>query len=414
MRLPFYILIIFVFSVSNSYGGDALTLQGAINLALANNPNLNISRQKVVAADGQRIDIGKWPNPKFQVTIDEAPFNSGISQSQTLAGFQQELPFPGKKKLDRRIGRAGVDLWNQNLFTARAILIREVKITFYEVLAAESRYDIAKEIVSLTNNSLKAVAKRRDAGRGLIQDQLRVEIEKERASADLADIDQQRETARQKLAALLGNAGLARYSLNGKLSDFRKPDLISQDGQKKGAAGISSHPKIAAARITINEAELSLKRERLERVPNLTAGVETGRDRKDGVDIFGLRFSLPLPLFNRRKGNIKKAGAELEIAKSELVATELALTTRMRAAYQQALSASQQVATYRERILPKADKAVRLANSGFSEGRYTLTDLLDSQRTTASVRLIYQDKLLDLLRAQAEIEALTSQSGNSN
>ena len=58
------------------------------------------------------------------------------------------------------------------------------------------------------------------------------------------------------------------------------------------------------------------------------------------------------------------------------------------------------------RILPKANEALRLVQTGFEQGKFGFIDLLDTQRTTAEVRLTYQQKLLELNVAQAELEAL--------
>lgn len=69
-------------------------------------------------------------------------------------------------------------------------------------------------------------------------------------------------------------------------------------------------------------------------------------------------------------------------------------------------TAAEQVARYRERILPKADEALRLVQTGFEQGKFAFIDLVDTQRTTAEARLAYQQKLLELNVAQAELEAL--------
>jgi cobalt-zinc-cadmium efflux system outer membrane protein len=69
-------------------------------------------------------------------------------------------------------------------------------------------------------------------------------------------------------------------------------------------------------------------------------------------------------------------------------------------------TAVEQVANYRERILPRANEALRLVQRGFEEGKFGFIDLLDTQRTAAQARLAYQTKLLELNIAEADIEAL--------
>lgn len=410
MRLFFYIFPILILSLTRVQGEESLTLQRAIDLAVKQNPALEVSRQRVIAADGRRINIGKWSNPKFQVNVDEAPFDGGIDRGKMQAGLLQEFPFPGKKRLDRQIGSAGVEVFNFNFLSARLILTRDVKIAFYTALAAERRHSIAKEILVLAKNSSNVVLKRLEAGRSLVQEQLRAEIETERSIAEVENVRQQSISARQRLAALVGDAASASVPISGNLPAFVNPSLVSLQNEY---SDISQHPRMAVARAAIDQANLKLNRERLERMPNLTAGFEAGRDGEENEDIFGLRFSLPLPLINRRRGAIQEAGAKLKMAQSELSALDLTLTTQLRSSSQRYVAASRQMATYRDRILPKSDEAVKLTDKGYAEGKFTLTDLLDTQRTTAAVHLIYQDKLLELLSVQAEIEALIDHVNNS-
>jgi len=410
MRLFLNIFPILILSLTRVQGEESFTLQRAIELAVKQNPELEVSRQRVIAADGRRIDNGKWSNPQFKVIVEEAPFDSGIDRGKTQAGLLQEFPYPGKKRLDRQIGRAGVEISNLNLLSDRLTLIRDVKIAFYEALAAERRHTIAKEILVLAKNSSDVVSKRLEAGRGSVQEQLRAEIETERSIAEVEDIGQQSLSARQRLAALVGDAASASVPISGNLPTFVNPSLANLQNEHRN---IIQHPRIAVAQAAIDQANLRLQRERLERMPNLTAGFEAGRDGADDENIFGLKFSLPLPLINRRKGTIQEAGAELKIAQSELSAVELALITQLRSSSQRYVAASRQVATYRDRILLKSEEAVKLTDKGYAEGKFTLTDLLDTQRTTAAVRLIFQDKLLELVSAQAEIEALIDHANNS-
>lgn len=119
-----------------------------------------------------------------------------------------------------------------------------------------------------------------------------------------------------------------------------------------------------------------------------------------------LRFSLPLPLFDRAKGRKQEARANVSIAESELTSIEQRLLREWRTASERFRAAVEQVASYRERILPKAEKALELVRGGFEQGKFGFIDLLDTQRTTAEARLAYQQKLLELNIAQAELEAL--------
>ncbi|MEI7940988.1 MAG: TolC family protein, partial [Verrucomicrobiota bacterium] len=121
-------------------------------------------------------------------------------------------------------------------------------------------------------------------------------------------------------------------------------------------------------------------------------------------------LTVPVPIIDRSKGRKQEAQANVSVAESELAAVEQRLLRDWGMASQRLRTAVEQAANYRERILPKANEALRLVQRGFEEGKFGFIDLLDTQRTAAEVRLAYQQKLLELNVAQAGIEALVARN----
>jgi cobalt-zinc-cadmium efflux system outer membrane protein len=123
-------------------------------------------------------------------------------------------------------------------------------------------------------------------------------------------------------------------------------------------------------------------------------------------------LTVPVPIIDRSKGWKQEAQANVSVAEAELAAVEQRLLRDWGMASQRLRTAVAQVANYRERILPKANEALRLLQRGFEEGKFGFIDLLDTQRTAAEVRLAYQHKLLELNVAQAEIESLVARNSS--
>ena len=117
-------------------------------------------------------------------------------------------------------------------------------------------------------------------------------------------------------------------------------------------------------------------------------------------------FSVPLPIIDRAKGRQQETRANVSVAEAELHVVQQQLQREWANARNRYRTVAGQVAGYRERILPKADEALRLVQTGFEAGKFNFIDLVDTQRTTAEARLAFQHKLLDLNIAQAELEAL--------
>ena len=383
---------------------NALTLESAIRLALENNPELRASGARAEAAAGRAYQARKWTNPELELAAEDWPVSggNGFSDSKQTIGVAQTIPFPGKKKFDRRIGVSGVRLTEAELSLRRVELVRDVKSVFYQVLAAERLVEVAGELVKVAESSAATARKRVAAGAAADQEQLRAEIPLEQAKTELSGFQRELVTARQTLALLLGRPDLSETPVSGALAEAVSPELVDQGPER----WLATHPSVVVARASRDRAQLELRRARLEPYPDVKVGVAGGRIGETDQSIIQLGFSLPLPIIDRGKGKKREAQANVSVADAELTVVEQRLLCAWGTASQRLRTAAQQVANYRERILPKANEALRLVQTGFEQGKFGFIDLLDTQRTTAEARLAYQQKLLELNVAQAEIEAM--------
>jgi len=382
---------------------NVLTLESAIGIALSQSPGLRAASGRVAAATGRAYQAKLWSNPELEFEVEEwQTSGGGFPDAKQTIGVAQTLPFPGKKPLDRRIGLAGVRLREAEFSLRRLELIRDVKAAFFSVLAAEGLVEAAGDLVKVAASSADVAHKRVEAGATSDQEPLRAEIQLEQARTELAGFQRESNIARQRLATLLGRPDLQDATISGVLADSPNAALVGQSPEH----WLAAHPSAVAARTARDRAELDLRRARLEPYPDVRAGVAGGRLGDTDESIVELRFSLPLPLMDRGKGRKQEANANVSIADAELTTVEQHLLREWNAASQRLRTAVEQVATYRERILPKTDRALNLVRGGFEQGKFDFIDLLDTQRTTAEARLAYQQKLLELNVAQAELEAL--------
>jgi len=389
---------------SESACSNALTLSAAIEVALANNPELRASSARVDAAAGRAYQAKQWGNPELELSAEDWPVGNGrgFSDAKQTIGVAQTLPYPGKKSLDKQIGGAEVNLSEAELAVRRTEVVRDVKAGFFRVLAAERLVEVSAQLVAVAESSAATARKRVDAGATAYQEQLRAEVQHEQARTELTGFQRELASARQVFATILGRPDLKAASLSGSLAEAPDASLM----EDAGAERLARHPSAVVAQANMERAQLAHRRARLEPYPDVRVGVSGGRIGETEESIIQLGFSLPLPLIDRGKGKQQEARANLNVAEAELHGVQLQLRREWANALKRYRVAAEQVANYRERILPKANEALRLVRTGFEEGKFNFIDLVDTQRTTAEVRLAYQQKLLELNIAQAELAAL--------
>ena len=391
------------------HGSGPLTLEGAIRLALESNPQLRAADSQISSAAGRAYQSKLWSNPELELSAEDWPTGGGgFTDAKKLIGVSQTVPFPGKKKLDSRIGSLGVRVSQAEYGAQRVELVREVKTAFFEVLAAGRLVGVARELVAVSESSATTARKRVQAGAAADQEQLRAEIPLEEARTELAGFEREQEIARQKLAMLLGHPDLQAAPVSGALAETGDLSLL-KDGP---ARWLARHPSVVAAQANKERTEVENRRARLEPYPDVKLGAAGGQDAGGGGSIVQFTVSVPVPIIDRSKGRKQEAQANVSVAESELAAVEHRLLRDWGMASQRLRTAVEQVANYRERILPKANEALRLVQRGFEEGKFGFIDLLDTQRTAAQVRLTYQHRLLELNVAQAEIEALLARTSS--
>jgi outer membrane protein, heavy metal efflux system len=167
---------------------------------------------------------------------------------------------------------------------------------------------------------------------------------------------------------------------------------------------MAESPELAEARAGVVRAEAVVGRECAERIPNLDleAGVLYNNANRD--TIADVQVSVPLPLFNRNQGNIRKAQAELTFARSEVRRAALELQQRLAEAFEQYENARFQVEKYASDILPNAQMSLDLVTAGYRQGEFSYITLLTSQRTFFEASLAYVDAIRELRLAVVAIE----------
>ena len=378
-----------------------LTLPEAIRLALDNNPELRATRGRMEAAAGQAEQSGRWSNPELELRAEDWPLRGGgWSQSKRIAGVSQTVPFPGKKGLERKIGLAGVRLSQTELGLRRVETVREVKTAFYQVLAAEALAAVGVDLVKSAESLFSSVTRQVEAGGAPEQEKLRMAIPLEKAKMDLAEFQRNLVAARNTLATLLGRSDLTGWTVTGTLAEAG--NLASLEKLP------GSHPGRVAAQMNVARAELLVRRAQLDVYPDVSVGLGVGREAVTNDSIAEIRFGVPLPIFDNSSGKRREARANLAVAEAEANAVELRLSREWNLVAGRVRLASEQARTYREQILPKANEALDRVQAGYTEGKFALADVLETRRTAAEARLAYQQKLLELNIAQAELEALAN------
>ena len=117
-------------------------------------------------------------------------------------------------------------------------------------------------------------------------------------------------------------------------------------------------------------------------------------------------LSLPIPLFDRNQGEVRRAAAERTAVERELAWVERTATAEVAGAYAAAGVLGAAVAALPPNSLERAAQARRIALEAYREGAAPLLHVIDATRTLAEARLSHYRALFALRQGLLELYAL--------
>jgi cobalt-zinc-cadmium efflux system outer membrane protein len=180
--------------------------------------------------------------------------------------------------------------------------------------------------------------------------------------------------------------------------------LVKFDWEETLHRLLAESPQLAGAQAGVVRAQAALSRECAGRIPNVDLLAGPQFDNATGYTVVNVQLGVPLPIYNRNQGNIRKAQAELTAAQHEVGRVQLALQQRLAAVFEQYATAHQLVEKYTGDILPNAQESLKLVTSGYRQGEFSYLMLLMAQRTYFQNSIAYLDVLRELRASATAIE----------
>ncbi|MFH1228508.1 MAG: TolC family protein [Planctomycetota bacterium] len=386
---------------------NSLSLDEAVDLAVKYNPELKAFRKDIDIASARIIQAKLLPNPEvFAETESDASKSFGFGRlNKSVLGLSQPIFLGGKINARTAVAVKEKDIAGLNYELKLRQLIAETKKTFVSILAAEQLVGIADDNLEVAKKLLDAVKTCVDNRVVPETELIKAEIQLSLAQANLTNYQTELFRAQKRLNVFFGNIDIKIKKHAGELKEII-PELA---GGKIEEEAVASSPELVNAKKMRELAGAQYQLAQAERYPDITIGLGAGKEWGDFGNNKTTEWSIniPFPLFDRNQGRIKEA--RMLIAKSDNE-YESALN-RVRLEVKQAISSlenvTNQVKTYKGKILPQAEKSLSLISDGYKAGKVTYLEMLDAQRTLAETRQNYTRLLEELNNTAVDIEYLT-------
>jgi cobalt-zinc-cadmium efflux system outer membrane protein len=167
---------------------------------------------------------------------------------------------------------------------------------------------------------------------------------------------------------------------------------------------LTNHPVLAQANAELERARAVLAHERALRKPQPQLDAEY--ERQPDLQYFRFGVSLPLPIWDRRKGQIGQAEAAVNTAEAVFKQRRLELVSELERAYAQYQIAEQQVNSFQAGALRQANAALEASQAAYRLGARGIIEVLDAQRVLQTVRAELLDARFERQTAIVDLEGL--------
>lgn len=378
----------------------SMSLQQALSEAEARSPAIIAAQAKVQAAQARVRQAGVRPNPELSVQVENFGGTgqiSGVRSAETTIAVNQSLELGGRRRA--RVGAASADLAAEQLrlAIARADLAQAVREQFAKAVSASERLRIATDNDAVAREIARVTSILVKEGREAPLRAIRARSAAAQATAELEAARAEEEASRNTFASLFG-ATAPPKDLQGGLLDLLPHQVNPEQGLDV---------RLADAERLRAEAEVAQESSAARLNPAVGLGVRHMQDTGDVGLVGGV--SMTLPLFDRNKGNIAAARADLRAAEANLASVAASARVRARNAITNVEAAGERVAALENSAVPEAAEGLRLAQLSYAEGRATLLELLDAQNAYRDVQAALVEARLAQALATAELGRASAQ-----
>ena len=368
----------------------------------ADAPRLALSEAEIRRAEGLSEQARARPNPSVSLMTENVTGSSpyrGFDRAETTLQYNHTLELGGKRGARIEAGEAGVTASKARDQDARAAYAYDLALAYAAAEAADSRIALAQDEVEEGEADLGAARALVDAGKEARLRALQAETSLNEAKAALDLANANRIAAFARLSALTGSqtpfASLAQSVL----------DL----GPKTPAVGPVdplASPYYLAAQAEREAADRRLRAEQRRAVPDVTASIGVRRLEYDNATALLGSLSLPLPIFDRNRGNIAASRAEADAAQARLAMAQNDARAEAQASAAQFHAAMARV-TAALGAQATADETYRLARIAYEAGKSSIIELLAARHGLAITRGGVLDARLAAFEARARLARLT-------
>lgn len=393
--------------VSAAQNTRLITLDQAIDLALAHNHSIKATRTLIFQNQAQEITANLRPNPTLGADTQFIPFFSPQDFSGDNLNNTQQFDigigylFERGHKRQRRLqaARDQTAVTRSQVADAERTLAFNVGQQFISVLLAESTLQFALQDLKDFQQEVDIGEAQFKAGYIGEGDYLKIKLQLLQFQTDVSSARLAKLQALVSLRELLGyDAVPADFDVIGDLA-YQPVKAREEDLQAKA---LRERPDFVAAELGVTAAQSQIALAKA----NAKVDVNGTYDftHVSGENTASLFVNFALPIFDRNQGEIARTGYALTQAQEQQQSASDTVLSDVANAYEALKSNDEVVQLYASGYLKQAQDSRDISEYAYKRGAASLLDYLDAERSYRSTQLAYRQALASYMTALEQLK----------
>ena len=394
---------------------ETQNLRSLVDYALANNPEVNVARERHIGALARVPQAMALPEPKLTYRYFVNEVETRVGPQEHGIGLSQTLPWFGKRVLQGDAATETARAAQERIASIQNTVIADVADAYYELFYLGRSIEIIRGNRDLVLHLERVARARYGAGAATHADVIRAQVELGTIENRLGSLKDRRAPLFARLNALLNRPTTETFDLPSILTfepvNYTDDELLAKVSLR--------NPDLRATSFEIEAAHRQRERANKNYLPDITLGLDyiaTGDARMPGVqdsgdDALSATIGFTLPIWRSKyDAGVKEADAMLrqqQFKRDQQLNTFHAETVT---ALFKLRDAQRQIDLYEKTLLPKANESLVATQRAYSTGAAPFADTIDAQRMLLSFELSFARAITDHNQARIVLEKLTGQS----
>ena len=387
---------------------NAIDVQDAITMAVANDPGFQQISWAIEKAKGDRRQATRYPNPTMGIITNEIGNEGGGGQygffwSRNIVRNQRQCIQQRYFSIEIAALQQQYDIRRWQL--SRTVGTRILKTASYEeqnriiaqqMLALEDVLDITKKLFAAGEIANIAVSN--------------IELVLDRLRQDRVELKLKREFELRALAIPLGIPQTSAQESTPPEIIFDWQETISElmqgDSTSLSDTWLETHPQINFANALAEQGKVEIQLAKAEQCPDLQVQAALNYDTYTGDAFGGFQIGVPIQKYDRKRGLIVAASAGYQRKREDVRLKRMQLQSMYTLNEGEIVRLRSRVNNLRDIIIPKADENLRQIRSAFEVGEAEYLLLRTGLQAVRDARLRLVETEYKLAVAAVDLQTL--------